>query len=109
MKNSMKKSGLKEKIKVNDSNINKNNISQSQTVEKNINIIEQLSNLTSLYNALSFINLKFLVLLYRNFLFVFLYLLLVLLYLLLYYYMEFHIFPSNNLPKELLVKYSLVA
>ena len=58
MKNSMKKSGVKEKIKVNDSNINKNNISQSQTVEKNINIIEQLSNLTSLYNALEFINLK---------------------------------------------------
>ena len=58
MKNSMKKSGLKEKIKVNDSNINKNNISQSQTVEKNINIIDQLSNLTSIYNALEFINIK---------------------------------------------------
>ena len=60
MKNSMKKSGANEKTKVNDSNTNKNknNISQSQTVEKNINIIEQLSNLTSLYNALEFINLK---------------------------------------------------
>jgi hypothetical protein len=60
MKNSMKKSGVKEKIKVNDSNINKNknNISQSQTVEKNINIIDQLSNLTSIYNALEFINIK---------------------------------------------------
>ena len=60
MKNSMKKSSVKEKIKVNDSKINKNknNISQSQTVEKNINIIDQLSNLTSLYNALEFINLK---------------------------------------------------
>ena len=59
MKNSMKKSGLKEKIKVNNSNINKNNISQSQSVEKNINIIDQLSNLTSLYNALEFIKILF--------------------------------------------------
>ena len=60
IKNSMKKSSLREKNKFNDTNIkkNKNNISQSQTVEKNINIIEQLSNLTSLYNALEFINLK---------------------------------------------------
>ena len=60
IKNSMKKSSLREKNKFNDTNIkkNKNNISQSQTVEKNINIIDQLSNLTSIYNALEFINIK---------------------------------------------------
>ena len=51
---------MKEKNKVESINLNKskNTISQSQTVEKNINIIDQISNLTSLYNALVFINLK---------------------------------------------------
>ena len=60
IKNNRKRSGLKEKNKVESINLNKSksNISQSQTVEKNINIIDQLSNLTSLYNALEFINLK---------------------------------------------------
>ena len=60
IKNNRKRSSLKENNKVESINLNKskNNISQSQTVEKNINIIEQLSNLTSLYNALEFINLK---------------------------------------------------
>ena len=59
-KNKRKRSGVKEKIKVNDLKLskNKNNITQSQTVEKNLNIIDQLSNLTSLYNALEFINIK---------------------------------------------------
>ena len=59
-KNKRKRSGVKEKIKVNDlkSSKNKNNIAQSQTIEKNLNIIDQLSNLTSLYNALEFINIK---------------------------------------------------
>ena len=54
-----KKKETAEKIKKSiDSNTNKNIINKCQTEQKNLNIIEQLSNLTSLYNALSFINLK---------------------------------------------------
>ena len=57
--NIKKKNEATDKIKKQaDSNINKNKANKSQTVQKNLNIVEQLSNLTSLYNALSFINLK---------------------------------------------------
>lgn len=57
--NAKKKNEPKEKIKKPaDTIINKNIINKSQTGQKNLNIVEKLSNLTSLYNALSFINLK---------------------------------------------------
>ena len=45
------------KIKNNNSKIN-NNINKENSEPKNLNIMEQLTNLTSLYNALSLINLK---------------------------------------------------
>ena len=52
----IKKELHKKDIHNNNDNINNN--STNQTSSKNINIIDQIANLTSLYNALSFINNK---------------------------------------------------
>ena len=43
---------------INSIPINNNNVKQSHIIPKNLNIIEQITNLTSLYNALTFINLQ---------------------------------------------------
>ena len=50
----IQKKNIKKENNSNNNNINNNN----QTSSKNLNIIDQISNLTSLYNALSFINNK---------------------------------------------------
>lgn len=54
-----KKINSKENVKkMKNLNLNNNNINKNNNENKNLSIIDQMANLTSIYNALTFINLK---------------------------------------------------